>query len=130
MSISDPPIIARIAEVTVILSQLSVSTGKSLPLAWGARLHVEQKSRGKVLSVRGEVVKLRFDATIRSIPVFEIEAEFTASILLLEEIPEYIVRAPSNAAALYAVCVPYCSELVANLSMRMGMPPLVIEHTS
>lgn len=124
-STASPPL-PLLTHLQVSLVGLSVATRFGSQPVLGLQLHIDRNSRARLLSVHENTLILRVTDTVRALPTFEIEVEWNLAFTFVEPISEREVRLPQHWHWLMEHSLPYTSELVATLTQRMGLAPLIL----
>ncbi len=121
------PSLPLLTHLQVLLTGLSVATRmRSYSLIGGSQLSVDRNSHAQLLSVHENTLILRVTDTVRALPAFEIEVDWNLIFAFAEPVSEREARLPQHWRWLTEHSLPYTSELVATLTQRMGLPPLIL----
>lgn len=120
------PSLPLLTHLQVLLTGLSVATRMRSYSFIGSQLSVDRHSHARLLSVHENVLTLQVTDGVRALPGFEIEVEWSLTFNFAEPISEREIRIPQHWRWLTEHSLPYTSELVATLTQRMGLPPLIL----
>lgn len=120
------PSLPLLTHLDVVLIGLSVATRFGTHPVVGLQLHVDRNSRARRLSLHENVLVVRVTDTVRALPAFEIEVEWNLTFTFAEPVAERDARIPQHWQWLTEHSLSYTSELVATLTQRMGLSPLIL----
>ena len=123
------PRLPPITHARCVVKGLMLSTAKGFPEVVLEQMAPQDKRQASIVEVEQDAVHADYRRTVTAIPLFELEIQMRAS-LQFDVQGEELSGVPADAllGPVLSLCDPHSAELVAVVTSRMGLPPLILAH--
>ncbi len=115
-----------VVRADIRLQGMSVQTGRAWPPAPGIEVRPNHECSHRIVSAADCEVGVRVSHRVDAAPVFRIELDVLGVFTFDAVLDARDVHSPEVAERLAAACLPYCAEIIAYVTGRAGLPPLIV----